>query len=568
MENTPAPSSRYARLKARKIGFIYLTALGAALPLALLDSTMAAAVGDLPLGQPLDLVRFPLFVAGIYVLVALCLATLEIPFVMLLHTSPAEADRSGRAAKGYAAGVALALALIPLEPLAEATRESFARTAFAGLALTLAGLGLALGALLVFAVLERLLTRALARMRERGGARRVVASPAAGIVTPVLVIAAWAGLTGAEILDPGAREGVSLAGLAVAMITIQGALAWLCGSPERRQRFAALGMLVALLSVFSLGALADATIRAPRGDPAVEGASQQTILGSFLLPVLRRALRGQERPPAISPPVVARRAPKRQAAPAVSPALSKPPRKAPAPAAPAAPAARPVASPPVAAAVRPERNLLLVTFDAFDPEVVALPEATALQEIAARASQTPLTAPEQPEQALRELVGEGAGALGLWLSGAGYETVGLQAWNAKGRGRLVPAGFQKLRLVGGDESRNAADAAIILARAFLRSAPAKRWCLWLHLPGPWAKALVARKAAAQRAGLRLGWLLREIEKSRAEERTVVAVVGLTAPAGQKAAGFLVVPGRPGERGEPQSLAQFGAKLRVAVAEGR
>jgi hypothetical protein len=587
MESMSAPASHFAHLKARKIGFVYLTALGAAFPLAVLDGTLAAAVGDLPLGQPLDLVRFPLFIAGVYVLVALCLATLEIPFVMLLQTSPAEEDRAGPAAKGYAAGVALALALLPLEPLAEATRESFARTAFAGLALALAGLGLALGALLVYAVLERLLARALARIREREGAHRVVASPAAGIVTPVLVIAAWAGLTGAEILEPGAREGVSLAGLAVALITIQGALAYLVASPQRRRKLVPLGLLVALFSVFSLGALADATFRAPRGDPALEGASQQTLLGSFLLPVLRRALRAEERPPAITPPAMARRAGKRPGPEGRGPALgraSRPPlpvldpvrppvalgAAVPAASVPSLLAAQPLPPHPEvpAPAVRPGRNLLLVTFDAFDPEVVALPEATALQEVAARAFQTPILAPELPERALQELVGEGPGSLGLWLSGAGYETVGLQAWNAKGRGRLVPAGFHKLRLVGGDESRNAADTAIYLARAFLRSMPAKPWCLWLHLPGPSAKAPVARKAAAQRAGLRLGWLLREIEKSRVEERTIVAVVGITAPAGHKAAGFLVVPGRPGERGGPQSLAQFGARLRAAVAEGR
>jgi hypothetical protein len=557
-----------ARPRSRRIGAAYVTALCAALPLALLDGGMAALVGDLTVEGPFDLVRFAAFVTGIYAILALALATLEIPFVMLLGEDVGE-DRADRAAKGYAAAIAVAIALAPLEPLAVSLRQSFARTSFAALALLLAGIGLALGALLVFAVLERALGRLL--RRARGTAGRALASPAAGLLAPVAAIAAWAALVGADVLDPGSREAVSLAATALAVLAIQGGIAWLART--RAQRLAQAGAACVLLSAFGIASLADGVARAPGGDPAVTAATHQTLLGSFLLPTLRQGLGREPRGPAILPPSGPRRTRPSPPVPRPFPA-PRAERKATttAPATPRIPTAALAAAStaPTHAqdpSQRVRRNLVLVTFDAFEPDVFAMPEAGALQLLAARALQVPARAPGSVPQALRQLFGEGPRALGASLAKGGYETVGLFAWNARGRGRFAPEGFDQFRLIGGSADRYAADAVLSRARALLRTPSSRPLCLWLHLPGPTGRSPAALRAAAQRAGTRLGWLLRTLERMHIEDRTVVAVVGLPARPGADAVALLALPGGAGERSAPVTLRELGERLRTA-ASGR
>jgi hypothetical protein len=538
-----------------RIRMAYATALWAGLILALLDGGMAALVGDLPVTRPYELARFALFTAGSYALLAVVLATLEIPFVMLLGDD-AEKERSSRAAKGYAAGVAAALALFPLEPLAVALGRKFARTEFAGLALTLAGVGLALAALFAFALLERLFARALRRV-EGGATGRALASLTAAVLMPVVVIGAWGVLIAGEILEPGSREAVTLAATAVALLAIQGGIAWLMLA--RSERFAGWAVGGALASILALASLVDGAGYALDDDPALEAVSHQTLLGSFVLPTLRQAVQGPHRGPAILPlsPAKKRVAPRSyNPGPAAVPSARAAAGGISGGAAPS-PAGR---SPHRRA---PGRNLLLVTFDAFAPSAMGYPESTALQELAARSFQAPLRAPADVPGALRDLLEDGE-PLAAWLSAAGYDTAGFQAWTAKGRGEVAPRGFARLRLVGGSEVRHAADEAVARARAFLRGAGARPWCVWLHLPGPWGRGDAKRRAASRRAGTRLGGLLREVERLGASERTVIAVVGLPGRAGEPGAALLAAPGVSPRRGEALGLRDFRAHLEAAL----
>src|SRR5437016_1184732 len=115
-------------------------------------------------------------------------------------------------------------------PLARPPRTRKVRLAYTTAlcaALPLALLDGSMAALLVFSLLERVFAAVLRRAESRGAAGRALASPAAGVLTPVLVIAAWGGLVGADVLDPGSREAVSLAATALAILAIQGGLAWL-----------------------------------------------------------------------------------------------------------------------------------------------------------------------------------------------------------------------------------------------------------------------------------------------------------------------------------------------------
>jgi hypothetical protein len=545
---------------SRKVALAYGTALWAALLLALLEGVLATASSDTPFPSVFDYVRFGFFIAGAYTLLALAMATLEIPFVLLIETTAPQDEKIQRAARGYAAGLAIAMVLLPLEAVAELVRDAFARASFAGLAMALAGVGLALLALLLFVLLERVFKWLLVRAAKRGVVGKAVASSTAGIITPLLAIAVWGALLAAEALEPGSREAVNVAATAVSLLAIQGGLAWLATVRRGSDSIAVVGLAGAILALLAVCSLTDAALRAKPGDVAVDAVSQQTLLGSYVVPSLRSWLHGDARGPVILPTIARRPRP---------PVQKKHPTRPRAVLAAATEAVKPRPSGP-----RPEgpaaargRSLLLVTFDAFDPAAVGSPDAPALQELAARSFQWPMRAPDDVPGALRELFGEGNEALGNVVSAQGYQTAGLIAFNAKGRGKLAPAGFP-MQVMGGTRERNAADEAIMRARAMLREQHGKPWALWLHLPGPWARSQVARKAAVKRAGTRVQWLIEELRKSQDEERTLFVLLGLPGSAATPGVALVAEPGGTAQRGETLSPRELGAKVRALLGGPR
>lgn len=602
MPPLPAPTAS----TMRRFRLAYATAFAAAIPLALLDGAMAALVGTLSIAQPLDLVRFALFLLGCYAGVALLLATLEIPFVMLLRASADADPRSDRAAKGYAATVAIVLALAPLQPLAALVQERFARTSYAGLGLALMGVGLALLALLAFAAFERAFSSLL--RRATGPVGRAFARPSFALLLPVAVVAGFVALLAGRVLAPDAREAVHLAATAIGLVATQGALALLAEPAARRERLAPAGLAVTLVSVFAIGSLGDAALRAPDGDAAVEATSHQTLLGAYMLPPIRLALRGPDRGPAIFTVREAHRRTKRPTgrdrapvaptdvfppvsalspaatsppAPAVSPstvavaaatrapAVSAPiaapvpamPSTAPAVAAAPASPAPPAASPTPSVSPKASRNFLFVTFDAFDPRVMTIPEAGALQEIAARSAQAPIALPQPASRALTELWRAVGKTLVSGLTTSGYTIQGFEAWNARGRG-----GRHEVRAttISGSGRRNAADEAILRVRRVLQEDRRTPWLVWLHLPGPTGSSETARRAAAKRASIRLRWLLDDLEKRHLDDKTIFVLVGLAAQAGEPAMSFLAEPGGAGSRGAALTPNAFGERLRLAA----
>src|SRR5262249_5689354 len=156
-------------------------------------------------------------------------------------------------------------------------------------------------------------------------------------------------------------------------------------------------------------------------------------------------------------------------APATATVAAAPPVAAPPPAPAPAPAVAPPSPPAAEAGLKPglARNLLFITFDAFDARTIGLPESSSLQELAARPFQAPIQGAGEPVAALGELWG-GAAPLGAELAARGYELHGFLAWNAKGRAAKIPT--VPAQVVSGSGRRNAADEAVMRARDVLRTA--------------------------------------------------------------------------------------------------
>ena len=207
-----------------------------------------------------------------------------------------------------------------------------------------------------------------------------------------------------------------------------------------------------------------------------------------------------------------------------------------------------------------------MTFDEFDPRVIALPESAALQELAARAYQSPIDA-KGGATALLEAFWKSGNPLASELTARGYTLAGYLAWNAKGK-TAKPTGLLPV-VASGSGRRNAADEAIARVRKVIAAADSEKpFAVWLHLPGPAGSSGAARKAAAKRAGIRLGWLLKDLEKAKIDEQTVVAVFGLPPAAGEPATGFVVEPGGTGSRGNASDLGPFVDRIRAALSKAR
>jgi hypothetical protein len=556
-----ADETTRGRRAARKVALTYATALWAALLLAGLEGALVTFADDEWFSAAFDYLRFSGFIAGVYVLLGLALATLEIPFVLLLDAARGPEAQAQRAARGYAAALALCLALAPLEPLASLVRQSFARTSFAGLALALAGVGLALVAFLAFLVLARLLARVLRRAVRGGAVGRAVASSAAGLFLALGVVAVWGAILGGEVLEPGTRESLGIAGSAIAMLALQGGLAWLVAGARRPERVRGAALAGALAGLLALASLGDAIWRAPHGDAAVDAVSQRTLLGGYVVPPLRELVAGVDPGPVILPVAKTRPAGRRLATPTGRPPAEPVKTAEPVKSAEPVKTAEPALAPRSVPLMPGSRSMVLVTFDAFDPGATASPDAAALQEIAARSHQWPIRTGTDAATSLRELFGEGASSLWALAGERGYERHGLIAWNAKGRARLAAWGLTGVRIASGSSERNAADEAIVRARAILRAAAERPVLLWLHLPGPWGRSAVARQAALKRVGIRMRWILTELRRAGLEERSMLAVVGLPPHGDTPGVTLIAEPGGAGSRGDALSPAALGEKIR-------
>jgi hypothetical protein len=194
-----------------------------------------------------------------------------------------------------------------------------------------------------------------------------------------------------------------------------------------------------------------------------------------------------------------------------------------------------------------KQALFLVTFDAFDSRVANLEEGSKLR------SHFPegmvVRAETDPSRALAQLLGGPSERLGESLAREGYACRGFMASTA--RGRFQAPGFRDVENVLPTKGRQAADEAIFRVRELLAQSGTERACLWIHLPGPTGRAEATLRAAITRATTRIEWLQSALKKNGLTERSLFAVVGFPASAGQDGVAFLTP--HPGARKGVETL---------------